>query len=626
MFSRLIKKVFTETTNIADVTPVTFNATGNYNPRYGKHREYVSGKGADGSYIAGTANYNTVAGTANYTTVTGNANYTTVTGNANYNTVNAVAVYNTVAGTANYNTVNAFAVYNTVTGNANYNTVNAFAVYNTVTGNANYNTVNAFDVYYTATGNAVYYSTGGNANYNTVAGTSNYYTPTAVPAANVNVTTNYTNSSGGTIYGSYVNETSFPSNNYSTYGQGPVNAGSPYSVGYNTWYRTTTYQYYSAIAFSPGNTPVYNAATPVYNSPTAVYNAATPGTVGNYTIYLAAFNFTYVTANSGPTTPAANAKITLSATFSTYYLYQGYYALYSPSQVPAPTYNAIIGYNQNYGIYPKNTYTVPSPGTYAGYTNAPAAVAGIVPALATGNNVNNTTGNMNTPTVASYNTPNAYSAFRLWYNVEYLSVYESTAFTQLGNVSGSNNPTYPYASTNAVNYVLWYYNTNYPYWYTNNTNYPYANTNATNYPYAYTNNTNYPYANTNATNYPYAYTNTASYPYANTNATNYPYAYTNTASYPYANTNATNYPYANTNATNYPYANTNATNYPYANTNANITNTGGSSNALGITLPGGYGGPSTVVPATLVSSIPKYGTTTPVTVPTGGYVTITFTL
>jgi len=531
MFSKLIKKVFKETTNISDVSPVTFNTSGNYNPRYGKHREYVTGRGGDGSNTAGTANYNTVAGTANY---------------------------NTVAGTANYNTV---------------------------AGTANYNTVAGTDVYYSATGNAVYYSTGGNANYNTVAGTPNYYTPTYVPATS-NSTANYTNQSGGTIYGSYVNETSFSSNNYSTYGQGPVNAGSAYSAGYNTWYRTTTYQYYSAIAFFPGNNANYNSSTPVYNSPTAVYNAATPGTVGNFTVYMAGFNFTYVTANSGPTTPAANAKIAVSATFSTYYTNYTYTALYSPSQVPAPTYTATIGYNQSYGLYPKNSYTVPSPGNYAGYYYTAGTVSGIVPALATGNNVNNTTGNMNAQNVANYNAPNAYSAFRLWYNVEYLTVYDSNAFTQLGNVSGNNNPSYPYANTNAVNYVLWYYNTNYPYWYTNLPTYPYANTNAT------------------------------TYPYANTNAT----------TYPYANTNATTYPYANTNATTYLYANTNATTYLYANTNAATANTGPSINVLGVTIPGGYGGAGNVLPDTLVTSIPSYGTTTSVTVPTGGYVTIKFTL
>jgi hypothetical protein len=625
MFSRLIKKVFTETTNIADVTPVTFNATGNYNPRYGKSRQYVSGKGADGSYIAGTPNYNTVVGTANYTTVTGNANYTTVTGNANYNTVNAVAVYNTVAGTANYNTVNAVAVYNTVTGNANYNTVNAFAVYNTVTGNANYNTVNAFDVYYTATGNAVYYSTGGNANYNTVAGSPNYYTPTAV-VATTNSTANYTNNSGGTIYGSYVNETSFPSNNYSTYGQGPVNAGSPYSVGYTTWYRTTTYQYYSAIAFSPGNNANYNTSNlnaTTYNASTqnaTTYNAATPGTIG----YRYSSTAQYY-RNFAKGAPYTTTNASVYQYFNAYTVSISYQALYN---APMPG-GSTIPSASFYSLWGTLARNAPLPPTDAHGSNTTNPVSGTIPIQTVPGTWNSPTpiaGTYNTRTVASYNTPNAYSAFRIWYNVEYLTVYSSNAFTQLGNVSGSNNPNYPYAGANAVNYVLWYYNTNYPYWYTNNTNYPYANTNATNYPYAYTNNTNYPYANTNATNYPYAYTNTASYPYANTNATNYPYAYTNTASYPYANTNATNYPYANTNATNYPYANTNATNYPYANTNANITNTGSASSVLGITLPGGYGGPSTVVPATLVSSIPKYGTSTPVTVPTGGYVTIIFTL
>jgi hypothetical protein len=502
MFSRLIKKVFTETTNISDITPVTFNATGNYNPRYGKSRQYVSGKGAAGSYIAGTANYNVVAGTANYTTVTGTANYTTVTGNANYNTVNG------------------------------------------------------FDVYYTATGNAEYYNTGGNAIYSTVTGTANYYAPTAV-AATSNSTANYTNNSGGTIYGSYVNETSFSSNNYSTYGQGPVNAGSAYSAGYNTWYRTTTYQYYSAIAFSPGNNANYNASNlnaTTYNASNlnaTTYNAATPGTIGYMSYVAQGWNVNY--AKGAPNT---YFNTTLYRTVGVNYYYTLYYALYT-TPLPSPSYIYSGAYTENQGPVPKASAL---PANYAN-TNyySLTAVDGVIPIQSipgTYNTQNAIPGTYNTQTVASYNTPNAYSAFRIWYNVQYLTVYDSNAFTQLGNVSGNNNPSFPHNGNNAITPVLWYYNTNYPYWYTNNTNYPYANTNATNY----------------------------------------------------------------------PYANTNATNYPYANTNANITNTGGSSSVLGITLPGGYGGPSTVVPATLASSIPKYGTTTPVTVPSGGYVTITFTL
>lgn len=53
MFSKLINKLFKETTNIADISPVTFNSPGSYNPRYGKQHGSVSGKAQDGSYTAG---------------------------------------------------------------------------------------------------------------------------------------------------------------------------------------------------------------------------------------------------------------------------------------------------------------------------------------------------------------------------------------------------------------------------------------------------------------------------------------------------------------------------------------------------------------------------------------------
>ena len=67
--------------------------------------------------------------------------------------------------------------------------------------------------------------------------------------------------------------------------------------------------------------------------------------------------------------------------------------------------------------------------------------------------------------------------------------------------------------------------------------------------------------------------------------------------------------------------------YYAGNSGTNPTNytTGTAANILGVTLPGGVGGAATVVPPTLITN-PKYGTTTAITIPTGGYVTITFTL
>jgi hypothetical protein len=85
MFGKLISKIFKETTNVADISPVTFNASGTYNPRYGKQKVYVTGKAQDGSYVPGNANYNTVPGNANYNTVPGTAYYNYISTSPYYN-------------------------------------------------------------------------------------------------------------------------------------------------------------------------------------------------------------------------------------------------------------------------------------------------------------------------------------------------------------------------------------------------------------------------------------------------------------------------------------------------------------------------------------------------------------
>lgn len=61
-FSRVIKEL-----TPADTSPVTFNATGNYNPRYGKQRIYVSGKGGSGTYTAGNQFDNSYTNSGTYT-------------------------------------------------------------------------------------------------------------------------------------------------------------------------------------------------------------------------------------------------------------------------------------------------------------------------------------------------------------------------------------------------------------------------------------------------------------------------------------------------------------------------------------------------------------------------------
>jgi len=66
--------------------------------------------------------------------------------------------------------------------------------------------------------------------------------------------------------------------------------------------------------------------------------------------------------------------------------------------------------------------------------------------------------------------------------------------------------------------------------------------------------------------------------------------------------------------------------YPYAGTYSPYFSTGTNMNVLGVTFPGGYGGTAPTVSSTLTNNVPNYGTSYTVTVPTGGYVTITFTL
>ena len=96
--------------------------------------------------------------------------------------------------------------------------------------------------------------------------------------------------------------------------------------------------------------------------------------------------------------------------------------------------------------------------------------------------------------------------------------------------------------------------------------------------------------------------------------------------YPYAGTYATTYPYAGTYATTYPYAGTYATTYPYAGTYAPVYYTGSSANVFGVSIAGGISTTASVVPPTLVNANPGYGTPVQISVPPGGYVTITFKL
>jgi hypothetical protein len=70
MFKNFIKNLFKEPTNVADISPVTFNSPGTYNPRYGKAKVKFVGRGGSGSYSPGylTGYYNTSTQNVNQTT------------------------------------------------------------------------------------------------------------------------------------------------------------------------------------------------------------------------------------------------------------------------------------------------------------------------------------------------------------------------------------------------------------------------------------------------------------------------------------------------------------------------------------------------------------------------------
>ena len=131
----------------------------------------------------------------------------------------------------------------------------------------------------------------------------------------------------------------------------------------------------------------------------------------------------------------------------------------------------------------------------------------------------------------------------------------------------------------------------------------------------------YPYAGTNPA-YNISVYVPASYPYA-AYVPAYSYNTYVPAQYPYAGTNNPSYPYAGTNAAQYPYAGTNPASYPYAGTNP-TTYTTGTNTTFGnfVTFNGGYGVPATALSNTKLPF--SYSTSQiPVTVPAGGYVTIT---
>ena len=138
----------------------------------------------------------------------------------------------------------------------------------------------------------------------------------------------------------------------------------------------------------------------------------------------------------------------------------------------------------------------------------------------------------------------------------------------------------------------------------------------------------YAYENAYASNYSVSGINVPSYAYNTAIPAVYSGPYPGSSSPMYfAGTTVSTGTLGNTTPASYTPASYTPGNYVPGNTGTYATNytTGTAANILGITFPGGVGGAATVVPATLITN-PKYGTTTTVTIPTGGYATITFTL
>lgn len=233
MFTKFIKNLFKETTNVATTGSVTLNTTGNYNPKYGKQHIIISGKGGTGSYTAGTENYITVGG---------NVEYNTVTGFDVYNPSNSVAATSSGVDTGT-NVENAGDWYgknvNETTSPAprNYVYSNTPAVVNTGTPNsAGYNQwyTDIIYEYYVA----IPFDPGNTANYN--ASTQNETTYIPATPGTIGYRTSVTDAYS-LIYGS----------------------GAPNTANTTTWYR-----YWLAYDITVTYSALYTASVPAgYSSP-----------------------------------------------------------------------------------------------------------------------------------------------------------------------------------------------------------------------------------------------------------------------------------------------------------------------------------------------------------------------
>ena len=203
----------------------------------------------------------------------------------------------------------------------------------------------------------------------------------------------------------------------------------------------------------------------------------------------------------------------------------------------------------------------------------------------------------------------SYAAGTPYYNVVPGNYYDNSySYT----TNGTNSPSYPvqgnftYTVTAGTWGDIWNSTTKQVYRYVNWTSY-----------YSFTGAPGFSPSSTYSAAYSYTYYDNAGYTFTGNQAAIYNSG-TNYYTVPGTPYSYNTYVPGNTG--------TNPTNYPYAGTNSPTTNTGTTANVLGISLPGGYGGSASVVPSTRATSIPNYGTPYSVTVPSGGYVTITFTL
>ena len=289
MFSKLVKKLFNEKTNV-DITPITFNSPGTYNPKYGKIKgSFITGKAQDGSVTPGFY-YD-------------NSYYTT---DAVFNSPTYHPVVNSQTANSNVTALGSYITFQYAS------EPNTWIPYFENTYNENVDTAGFIQGYTYARG----YQSGNGVNY------QRYYQP--APFDPGNTQNSPYNSPAGTNFGVYVVQ--YRSFNGTFYGQPPYTM---YTSGPNPWTSSppTGYTYYNNYAVNGDydywnifatdvagnwNAPnTYGALRTVYSNTYISYtryNAWTEVGVatGNYV-------YTYHPGSSGNNSPVSNTGTSYNA-------------------------------------------------------------------------------------------------------------------------------------------------------------------------------------------------------------------------------------------------------------------------------------------------------------------------